>query len=227
MTARDRARRAWGMAPRLVEKFGLVETADGLLQTPGGFLLDPHEHGLPKQAPSTIVCGVMLNPSVASGEGNDPTMGRWHGFMRDWYGIQAVRQYARDSVPRQAGTTYRFQIRDRWRTLLGSYELRIVNLFPYRTASPAKLWEAADAGIDIECASLNDEHITSAARDATIVIAAWGAQKRARARAERVRELLVDVRAGKSELMCLRKTKEGCPEHPLYLPKLCTPFSWR
>ena len=55
-------------------------------------------------------------------------------------------------------------------------------------------------------------------------IAAWGTKAR-----------LVSVTGGNREdelrvlmgpLDCLRKTKEGCPEHPLYLPKSLKPIPW-
>lgn len=201
MNARARARERWGMRP-----------ADAI---------DVDYAALAKRGLRVVrVCGIMLNPSTADARDDDPTVRRWDGFMRDWYQLGGMPA-ERDSLPRQPDE-YRFLLRRVWSGLLQYTELRIVNLYPWRTPSPSKLWEALDRGDDMQ-ETLNDAYILTAAADADLVIAAWGAKPRARARAEHVRDLLA---AEKIRLHCLRRTSGGAPEHPLYLPKTCVPMRW-
>ena len=59
----------------------------------------------------------------------------------------------------------------------------------------------------------NDRAIVAAARDAALVVCAWGNHGSHRGRSQRVRELLKD-----RELHVLRMNGSGEPAHPLYLP---------
>ncbi|MDE2906063.1 MAG: DUF1643 domain-containing protein [Acidobacteriota bacterium] len=94
--------------------------------------------------------------------------------------------------------------------------LTMVNMYAARTTDPKGLKDFEDP-----IGPANDETITAAARDADLIIAAWGKPpgKDGEARAKRVLELLTaagDVyRLGPA-------TKEGHPPHPLYLPKSVT-----
>lgn len=99
----------------------------------------------------------------------------------------------------------------------GYGRLTVINLFAFVTPYPDELWKQPDP-----TGPENDWHILQAAtREGThAVVAAWGADPKAQARAAHVVDLLArrNVR-----LQCLGKTKAGCPRHPLYL-KATTPL---
>lgn len=118
---------------------------------------------------------VMLNPSTADGEADDPTIRRCVGFAKAW----------------------------------GYGHLSVVNLFAYRATDPKELFKAGDA----IHGPRNQEVIERAAKDAAIIIGAWGAHKTADWQAEVVRGWL-DNR----EIYALGFSKSGQPKHPLYLP---------
>lgn len=90
--------------------------------------------------------------------------------------------------------------------------LTMVNLYAARTTDPKRLKE-----FDDPVGAANDQVIASAAREADLIIAAWGKPpgKAAEARARQVLHLLTaagDVyRLGPA-------TRDGHPPHPLYLP---------
>lgn len=90
---------------------------------------------------------------------------------------------------------------------MGAGWLTVVNLFALRSTDPRALASHTDP-IGPE----NDAHIVDAAGRATVVIAAWGADRFAPARAEAVRHLLAP-----RALHALGVTKDGAPRHPLYL----------
>jgi hypothetical protein len=90
----------------------------------------------------------------------------------------------------------------------------MANLFAFRATDPTSMLSAQDpVGPD------NDRVLIQAAREASVVIAAWGVHGIHRSRDTRVRELLPD-------LHYLRLTKTGQPGHPLYLPKNLRPVPW-
>jgi hypothetical protein len=85
------------------------------------------------------------------------------------------------------------------------------NLFALRATNPRMLRITDDPiGPD------NDGYLTKKHFDAGITVCAWGTNGGLHNRAEVVLELLKD--AGVSPL-CLGKTKDGHPRHPLYLRK--------
>lgn len=95
----------------------------------------------------------------------------------------------------------------------GHQALEVVNLYAWRATDPADLWRAADpVGPDA------DQHIAEAAADAGRACLAWGAQPRAEARVQQVLPLL---RRHAGAIECLRITRSGHPQHPLYLPSAC------
>lgn len=104
---------------------------------------------------------------------------------------------------------------------LGFPALVMTNLYSLRSTDPAGLFE------DEPTRPENLEHIVTAARTASVVVAAWGAtsapQKRERAR--QLRKLLADW-AG-VELQALAVCRDGSPRHPLYLHSNCRPSPWR
>ena len=123
---------------------------------------------------------VMLNPSTADAEVDDPTIRRCVGFAK----------------------------------ALGYGGLSVVNLFAYRATDPKDLLKAGDA----MHGPRNQEVIEKTARDAGIIICAWGACKAADWQAEIVQGWLVG-----HDLFALGFTKSGHPRHPLYLPASASP----
>lgn len=89
----------------------------------------------------------------------------------------------------------------------GYSTLSVRNLFAYRATNPADLRGVADP----EGGERGDMELQAAAT-ADLVICAWGAGGPFRKRDRRALELL----AGKP-LHCLKVTKNGDPQHPLYL----------
>lgn len=134
-----------------------------------------------------LVCWVMLNPSTADGAVDDPTIRKCIRFAKMWHYDGIV----------------------------------VVNLYPLRATKPAdckpfaRWWEGGSpdwwARDKIQ---LNETYIEHAVAESSLVIAAWGA------RASRwdpgyvqkvSEELLPDG------TMCLGRTKDGSPRHPLML----------
>lgn len=122
------------------------------------------------------VCWVMLNPSTADADVDDPTTKRCIAFSQ------------REEFDR----------------------LVVVNLYAYRTAYPAQLYEQPEA---LRHGDNNADWIRKHIAGADMVIAAWGNVVRFSRRhtiAHEAHEL------GKP-LRCLGRTKSGAPRHPLYL----------
>jgi hypothetical protein len=93
--------------------------------------------------------------------------------------------------------------------------LCMTNLFAYRATDPADMKKAGGAAIGWE----NDHTLTTLARGAGVVVAAWGAHGTHKRRDQSVRLLVPD-------LHYLRLTKDGHPGHPLYLPATLRPVKW-
>ena len=85
----------------------------------------------------------------------------------------------------------------------------VVNLFAFRATKPAALKR-----VGFPVGPLNDDHIRLAARHAALVVAAWGANK---VPVGRVAEVLAMLRASGKETHCLSVTKDGHPQHPLFV----------
>lgn len=119
------------------------------------------------------VLWVMLNPSTADADIDDPTIRRCIGFTREW----------------------------------GFQRLVVVNLFALRSPDPKALEKA---NID-PVGPTNDQYIAKNAKAASLIVAAWGAHRMIRSRAMTVKNRLPFP-------MCLGKTKDGYPRHPLYVP---------
>lgn len=89
----------------------------------------------------------------------------------------------------------------------------VVNLFAYRATKPQDLRRSGYlVGPD------NDQHIAETVRDAGAVCVAWGANA---ADLERPQIVLPLIRAEGVQPQCLRITRSGHPEHPLFLPANC------
>lgn len=107
----------------------------------------------------------------------------------------------------------------------GYGRLSVVNLFAFRTPYPSILFKAAEPIGDVP--GRNDEVILSEARDAGLVVAAWGAvgQTVLRDRARAVDALLTHP-PNELTLHCLGTTKYGDPRHPLMVVGDAMPQRW-
>lgn len=92
------------------------------------------------------------------------------------------------------------------------------NVMDYRSTDPKRL-----LAVEAPCSDKNRECIAGMARNACIVIAAWGAlPKPLRKYADAVITVLSET-----PLYCMGVTKDYSPRHPLYLPKTAKPMVWR
>ena len=104
---------------------------------------------------------------------------------------------------------------ERW----GYGALIVTNIFAWRATDPDDMKAAQDP-----VGRGNDAAILRAAREAAIVVCAWGNHGEHRERGERVLELL---ERNAVDLKYLRKNKAtGHPAHPLYLPGTLEPVAW-
>lgn len=133
--------------------------------------------------PGTVAF-VMLNPSTADAEVDDPTIRRCVGFAQR-EGLEAID---------------------------------VVNLYAYRATKPRHLAEAVAAGRDV-VGPENQRHLREAIAGATLVVFAWGGSVTQgpydwRTIVTEVYELAADLDA---RPLCLGRTKDGHPRHPLYV----------
>ncbi len=99
-----------------------------------------------------------------------------------------------------------------------SYAKLIVgNAYAWRSTDPAGLWTADDP-----VGPENDQHLEQIARDAELVVCAWGANIEPE-RAAAVRAVI--ERAGRTP-HAIKLTKAGIPGHPLYLRGDLRAFPW-
>ena len=98
-----------------------------------------------------------------------------------------------------------------WAKREGCGAVVVVNLFAFRATKPSALFRA---GADIVGPG-NDEVIQEHSASSRITLAAWGAHRLARPRAEEVVPLLRSPH-------CVGVTKSGAPAHPLYVPSALT-----
>lgn len=92
------------------------------------------------------------------------------------------------------------------------------NVFAWRSTDPRGLREPDDP-----VGPGNDSFLQRAARDADLVVVAWGVHASLGGRGARVQELLVG--AGITA-HALRVTKQGHPGHPLYVSAETVPVQW-
>ena len=103
---------------------------------------------------------------------------------------------------------------ERW----GYGALVVTNLFGWRATDPGEMKRAKDP-----VGRGNDAAILRAAREAAIVVCAWGNHGAHLGRADAVLRLLV---AGNLQLKILKLNGDGQPAHPLYLPGSLKPKTW-
>jgi len=100
---------------------------------------------------------------------------------------------------------------------LGYGALCMTNLFAFRATDPKIMEREADPiGPD------NDLHLKACAENAGVIVAAWGVNGSYLGRNKQVYDLM-DAPPVLRTVCCLRKTKSGHPEHPLYIPYDVTP----
>jgi len=88
------------------------------------------------------------------------------------------------------------------------------NLFAFRATLPAVM-KAHPEPVGVE----NDAQLAAAAATAGLVVAAWGLDGEHLGRAKQVKQLLPTMHV-------LKLTKDGHPNHPLYLRKAQVPIPW-
>lgn len=86
-----------------------------------------------------------------------------------------------------------------------------VNVYAYRSTDPQVLLRTQ---LSERCGPLNYSWVVCAARDAELVVAAWGANTLT-PEAKRVADYVLAL----EHVKCLGQNKDGSPKHPLYLPK--------
>ena len=96
-------------------------------------------------------------------------------------------------------------------------KLIVGNAYAWRSTDPAGLWTAADAvGPD------NDRHLEQIARDAELVVCAWGTN----IKPERAAAVRAVIERAERAPHALKLTKAGIPGHPLYLRGDLRPARW-
>ena len=97
--------------------------------------------------------------------------------------------------------------------------LVVTNLFGWRATDPVEMKTARDP-----VGSLNDAAILKAAKEADLVVCAWGNHGAHLGRSKKVLQLLSRNEAA---LHALRLNGSGEPAHPLYLPGALRATPWR
>lgn len=95
------------------------------------------------------------------------------------------------------------------------------NVMDYRATNPKALLSSVVAPCSLE----NIGHIIRLARNASVIVAAWGALPKPLRRYATVVAAAIDF-DGRT-LMCMGVTKDGSPRHPLYLRNDAQPQVWR
>jgi len=107
--------------------------------------------------------------------------------------------------------------------VMGYGSMIIVNIFPYRLTDSRQLNKVPDLIGDPELA--NREIVYAVAR-ADMTICGWGRHKLAAPRAKEIMQLL-ESEGLQHKIYCLRTTKDGSPQHPLYIGYSVQPKPWR
>ncbi len=147
---------------------------------------------------------------------------RWRTLLwRRWDASRPVANFlmlnpsTADEVQLDPSCTRARVYAERW----GFGGLIVTNLFAWRATDPDDMKAAPDP-----VGRGNDAAILRAAREAAIVVCAWGNHGAHLGRAEAVLALLA---ARGARLSLLRMNGAGHPAHPLYLPGSLEPARWR
>jgi hypothetical protein len=104
---------------------------------------------------------------------------------------------------------------ERW----GYGALIVTNVFGWRSTDPRKITE-----VDDPVGRGNDRAILQAAREASLVVCAWGNHA---AHLERSAKVVALLRSAGIPMNFLRMNSNGEPAHPLYLPGALRPTEWK
>jgi len=143
----------------------------------------------------------------------------WRVWDKDMFGVMAAFIMFNPSVAGEIENdpTVRrcMSFAKRW----GYSGIYIVNLFAYVTSDPADLDTVKDPIGPINDATLNELKLKGNNVD---VIFAWGAKPKYIKRMKEVNRMFPHAK-------CIRLTKDGYPEHPLFLPGYLSPidFEWK
>lgn len=164
------------------------------------------------------ICWIGLNPSVATEKKPDPTITKERGFLEAWHADLAEPRIGYQGDRTGAQGEHRFVL-----TRPGMIK---VNLLSVRATKPKWMLDAPLANHPD-----NDRWIEQAAREARTVIVAWGGPHGAKklqgmidARAREALDLLARIGV---EPLCLGRTKDGHPRHPLMLAYATPLEPWR
>jgi len=150
-----------------------------------------------------LVC-IGLNPSTADHNKDDPTLRKVQGFARRW----------------------------------GKGGVRMLNVYTYRSTDPRGLKQVEDPVVEVIgwdlAREVNAHYIEAPLRQTCkayngqqiVVLCAWGTK--GGQKAEYISECFHSMKRSGCNLltMCLRTTKDGHPEHPLYVPYETEPKVW-
>jgi hypothetical protein len=158
---------------------------------------------------------VMLNPSSAGANKDDPTIRKCNGYA-------SRLDYA--PYPSDADSGATFSRCKRYRYGLWRSGLLVVNLFGFIATEPKRLAHAASANVDV-VGPKNDATLRAAFAATDCVVAAWGEEKWpfVAERARVVRRMASDAGA---DMKVLALTQDGHPRHPLYLKYDLQPVAW-
>lgn len=144
---------------------------------------------------------------------------RWRYLLwRRWDEAKPVANFlmlnpsTADEVKLDPSCTRARRYAERW----GYGGLIVTNLFGWRATDPDDMKAARDP-----VGRGNDHAIVAAAREAAIVVCAWGNHGAHLERSSEVKALLRETR-----LHMLRLNASGEPAHPLYLPAALQPMRW-
>lgn len=104
--------------------------------------------------------------------------------------------------------------------MLGYGGMEVVNIFALRSTDPKALYE-----VDDPVGSQNTLSILDTAREAALVICAWGVHGFLKDRGSLIRKMLQATCSAKTHY--LKLNSDGSPAHPLYLPYSLEPVLWR
>jgi hypothetical protein len=146
---------------------------------------------------------------------------RWRYLLwRRWEAAKPVANFVMlnpstaDEVRLDPTCTRARSYAERW----GYGALVVTNIFAWRATDPAEMRAAGDP-----VGAANDRAILRAAREAALVVCAWGNHG---AHLERGRRTAAMLRAAGIALHVLRMNGGGEPAHPLYLPGALRPVRW-
>lgn len=102
---------------------------------------------------------------------------------------------------------------------MGFGGIEIVNIFALRSTDPMALYSDGDpVGPD------NDSNILSCLNASAMFVCGWGTHGALLTRGRAVRRMLMELAPRKVHMIKL--TKEGYPQHPLYLSYSLKPMEW-